>query len=160
MKACTRISKLSLDRYFLIRLILCRWKKQALHTFVIWVVRFKFESNQLPRFLICGLGEITELLTEMLIGWSLHNFWRVPMTKNSVLPSLSVAGCTKKWLKLIIVKWKCHPIRSAYLRVNHYLSTKWWLKKWLRVLYNRPQEFILNNSASYLFIKLSYKTKL
>jgi hypothetical protein len=26
--------------------------------------------------------------------------------------------------KLIIVKWKCHPIRSAYLRVNHYLTTK------------------------------------
>jgi hypothetical protein len=34
------------------------------------------------------------------------------------------AGCIKKWLKLIIVKWKCHPIRSAYLRVNHYLTTK------------------------------------
>jgi hypothetical protein len=36
----------------------------------------------------------------------------------------SGAGCIKKWLKLTIVKWKRHPIRSAYLRVNHYLTTK------------------------------------
>jgi hypothetical protein len=41
----------------------------------------------------------------------------------SHLPSPG-AGCIKQWLKLIIIKWKCHPIRSAYLRVNHYLTTK------------------------------------
>jgi hypothetical protein len=31
------------------------------------------------------------------------------------------AGCIKKWLNLTIIKCKRHPIRSAYLRVNHYL---------------------------------------
>jgi hypothetical protein len=36
----------------------------------------------------------------------------------------SGAGCIKKWLKLTMIKCKRHPIRSAYLRVNHYLTTK------------------------------------
>jgi hypothetical protein len=34
------------------------------------------------------------------------------------------AGCIKKWLKLTIIKCKRHPIRSTYLKVNHYLTTK------------------------------------
>jgi hypothetical protein len=36
----------------------------------------------------------------------------------------SGAGCIKKWLKLTIVSGNVIPIRSAYLRVNHYLTTK------------------------------------
>jgi hypothetical protein len=32
--------------------------------------------------------------------------------------------CPLKWLKLSLIKCKRHPIRSAYLRVNHYLTTK------------------------------------
>ena len=34
------------------------------------------------------------------------------------------AGCIKKWLKLTMIKCKRHPIRSAYSRLNHYLTTK------------------------------------
>ena len=29
------------------------------------------------------------------------------------------------------------------IKVNHYLTTKQWLKKWLRVLYNRPLNVVL-----------------
>ena len=45
----------------------------------------------------------------------------------------------KKWLKLTMIGGNaCQPIRTTYFALNHYLTAKQWLKKWLRVLYNRP----------------------
>lgn len=87
MNGCMRASKLSLYKYFLMRLILCTQKKAALHTFVIWSRTHRLESRQ-PRFLTCELGFISELPTSMFIACSLQSFCRVPIITNSVLLNL------------------------------------------------------------------------
>jgi hypothetical protein len=72
-------------------------------------------------------------ITAHVAEWGVNNENRIKSTyfvafSLIIYAALSLftpgAGCIKKWLKLTMVKCKRHPIRSAYLRVNHYLTTK------------------------------------
>jgi hypothetical protein len=65
--------------------------------------------------------------------------------KNKVDNKTTGAGCIKKWLKLTMIKCKRHPIRSAYLRVNHYFNYKIVIKKVIKSFIQPAPDILMKN---------------
>ena len=117
MKAWINFSADSIIKYFLMCLILWRWKKALLQVLVMLKFRLKWQSNHAPKFLRGSV--LGEMMDSLIVREARLIFWScafVPMNINSVLESYwswvyhwsSSYGCRRG--KLPLLQWR-HLIR-------------------------------------------------